>query len=616
MKKIKTKISKTIGMSAIKYIGLASGIMMVSCDDFLTITPSDQIVEEDFWEDKNDLQNVVSACYTRYVTMMDQLIQWGEIRSDNLMLPTGVTNTQINNVMNANLNPTYSMFDWTNLYNEINFCNKILAHGTATVRHDESFSSGDWDPIKAEMITLRALSHFYLVRTWGEIPYITIDYNNDSQNFIVPQSSQEQVLDSIINDLESVKDIAMNDYGQTVWNKGRITKKAVYSLLADVYLWRASKNTSSDSVAVYGNQAMEDYQKCIDCCDWVINSMIEDRVKELNKDGVILGGVKKEDLTIEDLLIPNEDDPNNKYATKVGSFENIFGTGNSQESIFELQIDGTNNKNTINNSYWDINSSKVGSLTSSDALTNAVAPTPNEMNLSSIFTRTDYRRWETIHYTSASQLDFPIFKYQGTEVQQYNGSVGVNNILQDNSATNFRCSYSGERSNTSNNANFIFYRLADIMLMKAEAISQIAQNDSALREGFNLCRNLFRRNNPYAYASNNAKAKEDSLNFDVFKTPAGLESLVMAERQREFFGEGKRWFDLVRYAQRKGGTSEMLKFYLGRKYSENKNAIFAKLSTITSLFSPIYTNEIKNNPLLHQNSVWKENESTSKTDEL
>ncbi len=616
MKKIKTKISKTIGMSAIKFIGLASGIMMVSCDDFLTITPSDQIVEEDFWEDKNDLQNVVSACYTRYVTMMDQLIQWGEIRSDNLMLPTGVTNTQINNVMNANLNPTYSMFDWTNLYNEINFCNKILAHGPATILHDESFSSGDWDPIKAEMITLRALSHFYLVRTWGEIPYITIDYNNDSQNFIVPQSSQEQVLDSIINDLESVKDIAMNDYGQTVWNKGRITKKAVYSLLADVYLWRASKNTSSDSVAVYGNQAMEDYQKCIDCCDWVINSMIEDRVKELNKDGVILGGVKKEDLTIEDLLIPNEDDPNNKYATKVGSFENIFGTGNSQESIFELQIDGTNNKNTINNSYWDINSSKVGSLTSSDALTNAVAPTPNEMNLSSIFTRTDYRRWETIHYTSASQLDFPIFKYQGTEVQQYNGSVGVNNILQDNSATNFRCSYSGERSNTSNNANFIFYRLADIMLMKAEAISQIAQNDSALREGFNLCRNLFRRNNPYAYASNNAKAKEDSLNFDVFKTPAGLESLVMAERQREFFGEGKRWFDLVRYAQRKGGTSEMLKFYLGRKYSENKNAIFAKLSTITSLFSPIYTNEIKNNPLLHQNSVWKENESTSKTDEL
>lgn len=608
-------INKSIGTTTIKLVVLASGLLVTSCDDFLTITPSNQIVEEDFWEDRNDLENVVSACYTRYVTMLNELIQWGEIRSDNLMLPTGVTNTQTTNVMNANLRPSYNMFDWTSLYNEINFCNKVLAHGPQIVRNDESFSQGDWEPIKAEMVTLRALSHFYLLRTWGEIPYITVDYNNDSQNFLVPQSTQEQVLDSIIQDLESVKDIAMNDYGQTVWNKGRITKKAVYSLLADVYLWRASKNSSSDSVAVYGNQAKEDYLKCIDCCNWVINDMIDDKVKQLNKDGAILGGVKKEDLTIEDLLIPNEDDPKNKYATNIGSFYYIFGNGNSSESIFELQFDGTNNKNSINNSYWDMNSSKVGSLTSSDALVNSVAPTPNALTLSSVFTRTDYRRWETLHYTDANQLDFPIFKYQGVKVSQYNGTAGVNAILQDNSATNLKCSYS-VRTNTSNDANFIFYRLADIMLMKAEAISQTAETDSALKEGFDLCRHIFRRNNPYAYASNNIKSKEDSLNYSVFNTSDGLEALVMAERQREFYGEGKRWFDLVRYAQRKGGTSQMLKFYLGRKYSDNKNAVFAKLATIESLFAPIYTNEIKNNPLLHQNSVWKENESTSKTDEL
>lgn len=90
----------------------------------------------------------------------------------------------------------------------------------------------------------------------------------------------------------------------------------------------------------------------------------------------------------------------------------------------------------------------------------------------------------------------------------------------------------------------------------------------------------------------------------------------MAERQREFFAEGKRWFDLVRYAQRKGSTTEMVKNFLGRKYSENKNAIVSKLSTLESLFSPIYESEIKNNPLLKQNSVWKTNENTSKTDEF
>ena len=55
-----------------------------------------------------------------------------------------------------------------------------------------------------------------------------------------------------------------------------------------------------------------------------------------------------------------------------------------------------------------------------------------------------------------------------------------------------------------------------------------------------------------------------------------LEGLILTERQREFVGEGKRWYDLVRYALRHGGTSEMLAF-LTRKYS-NSNAIKAKLA--------------------------------------
>ncbi len=617
MNNIKRSINKAFNRLTI--IGLSITAIMpalTSCEDFLTITPSNQIVEEDFWEDKNDLQNVVAACYTKYANIMTKLVQWGEIRSDNLTLPTGVTNRETKNIMNANLLPTYKFFDWTDLYNEINYCNKILTHGPEIILRDESFSTGDWEPIKAEVITLRALAHFYLVRTWGEVPYVTVDYNNDGQDFLMPQSTQEQVLDSIISDLESVKDLAMNDYGQTVWNKGRITKKAVYSLLADVYLWRASKNASADSVAIYGNQSAEDYRKCIECCDWVINSIKKDRVEQLNKQGKVLGGVKMENLTIEDLLIPNEEDMNNKYATTTGSFANIFGSGNSVEGIFELQIDGTNNKNSVNSSYWNITNETVGSLTSADALVNTVSSTPNELNPTYLYTRTDYRRWETIHYSSADQLEFPIIKYQGIKISQYNGTAGVNAILQDNSAKNFQCRYESMRTSSTNNANYSFYRLTDLMLMKAEAISQTAENDSILKEGFDLCRHIFHRNNPYAYATNNTKAKDDSLNFKSFASKDALEALVMTERQREFFGEGKRWFDLVRYAQRKGSTADMLKFYLGRKFSDNKNAIFAKLSSITSLFSPIYDTEMKNNPLLHQNQVWNTNESTSKTDEL
>ena len=225
------------------FLAAGAGLGLSSCDDFLTITPSSSIVEEDFWQDRNDLNGAVFACYKRLVDsdLLTKYIYWGELRSDNVERSSTTNATgALAQVMNANLLPTYDMFNWAAMYNAINYCNKVLAHGPEVIANDESFSESDWTPIHAEIIALRAMCHFYLVRTFGEVPYITIDYNNDSQELRAPQSTQLEVLDNIIADLESVKDQAMVDYGNTVDNKGRITRKAVYALLADVYLWRAS----------------------------------------------------------------------------------------------------------------------------------------------------------------------------------------------------------------------------------------------------------------------------------------------------------------------------------------------------------------------------------------
>ena len=36
---------------------------LASCNDWLTVHPTDRIVEENFWEDKNDLEGVRFAVY-------------------------------------------------------------------------------------------------------------------------------------------------------------------------------------------------------------------------------------------------------------------------------------------------------------------------------------------------------------------------------------------------------------------------------------------------------------------------------------------------------------------------------------------------------------------------
>ena len=382
-----------------------AGFALSSCEDFLTITPTSSIVEEDYWQDKNDLKNGVIACYKRMVDndLLRKYVYWGEERSDNFERSSSITSSgPVANIMNANLLPTYDQFDWTSMYNAINYCNKVLAHGPEVIQIDESFSENDWKPIRAEVITLRALCHFYLVRTFGEIPYVTSDYNNDSQELRLPQSTQLTVLDNIIEDLESIKNDAMLDYGNTVENKGRITKKAVYALLADVYLWRASYKTgnnqpfkkvvlSSNYIGdmteaelasrqeEYSTTAAADYQKCIDYCDQIIDMVKQEKIEYINKNGLNIGGGDI-DLDLEDLLAGNGSSNKTKsYIISSGSaYNSIFGAGNADESIFELQVEGTTYGNSmITDLYYSIKDGKSGAFTGPDVLFGGIESTPN-----------------------------------------------------------------------------------------------------------------------------------------------------------------------------------------------------------------------------------------------
>lgn len=603
---------------------VAAGLGLASCEDFLTITPKDKIVEEDFWEDKNDLENVVAACYKRLVDndILTKYIQWGEVRSDNFEKTVGVNDQNLLNLMNANLLPTNGMFSWTAFYNAINYCNKVLAHGPEILERDESFSQGDWEPLKAEVITLRAYSHFWLLRTFGEVPYVTEDYNNDEQELKLPQSTQLQVLDSIVNDLESVKDIAMQDYNDNVWNKGRITRKAVYTLLADVYLWRASYKAGNNQPFSIGRHerpeeeyittAEQDYQKCVECCDEVLRIMKAEKLKTLVSSGQFVAN--NIELTFDDLLIPNTTRDMGEYSTTVGAYDNIFGKKNSSESIFELQVEGNSYSNTMVGGtkdggalVWNIEKATQGSLNCSNNLFTSSDEHPNTLIPSYVYAKTDMRKWETIQFEKAGQVNLPIAKYYAKTVTQ--GSTTT--AITDNTLENMTVSYTTRTKAC--DANWIVYRLSDVMLMKAEAMSQLYDDEENLTEAFNLCRSIYKRSNPGAYQPG---SKGDSLDITVFMSKEGIESLVMAERQREFIAEGKRWFDLVRYAQRRGGTQEMLALLTRKFASDNKKAIEAKLSTIQSLFSPINISEIRNNGLLHQNEVWAVDESTSKTDNL
>lgn len=586
MKKI--NIYKTLLVSACAFITLGT----TSCDDFLTIYPSNEITEEQFWEDRTDLESGIRGCWKQFISqdIMERMVVWGECRSDNFDLMTESWD-DMKDLMNANLLETNSLFNWSAFYKTINFCNKVLQYGQLVVERDKSFTSEDWKPVEAEMKALRALNYFYLVRTFREIPFEfkPIGSEHDVKEHSGRQFMAEVVLDSIINDVEAVKDNGMRQYTNELDNKGRFTRESIYTLLADMYLWRAAKNASPDSVAKYGSKSQDDYQKVIEYCDAVLDMYME----RYDRDNPMGGGTSSENNENPYHLIRmNANGGTQDVVDDV--YDEIFVQKNSRESILELQFDGSTNSNTCLYNYRDYNG-LYRHRDNNTGLLQASAPcqtvTRNIDNTSGLFSQSDIRRWQSLVYTEAGQRVYSIGKYT------------YQSITHDNLEDNSEGTENAFIPTGSFNSNWIIYRLSDVLLMKAEAITRLdAPTTEQLQDAFNCVTMILYRSNP------SVTTDRDKLSFTDYQEPSQLFDLVMRERRREFFGEGKRWFDLVRMAEHDGTTTNMLTLLL-TKYATNTNAVRAKLASMNSLYSPVYENELKVNPNLHQNPAWEKEET-------
>lgn len=586
--------------------------LFTSCnavDDFLTVYPTNQITSETFWEDKSDLNSVLYSCYHQLVepvpssghpSTVQQMFAWGELRSDNFLL-TSESDENLKNIMNANLLPTNWWFDWSWFYTGIAYCNLCLQKGEEIVDKDASFSENDWKPIEAEIKALRALYYFYLVRAFRDVPFVT-EANDTSEGATdpVPQVASEEILTFLINDLEEVKDNGMINYGSDDLNKARFTRNGIYALLCDIYLWRASKNSSPDSIAKYPGEAEADYRKVIEYADFLKDDLIS-QFREKREDYY---GSDRSQFKGEDVIpLPLYTTEKSRRVSDI-PYNTIFGEKYSLESLFEIAFDGSVNKNSAFTKflgYGNGNRVQPGALSAAAAF-QSISGKPDDASVA--YSKTDLRYYENIEKTTGSSTSaiFNIAKYSFENVQ----TDGCNDIT--NSGTTI--TYINSRDDDSYDANYIVYRISDVLLMKAEAIACLqeyilhADDEEMLKEGFCTVKGVFSRSNPMIEAA-------DDLSFEIYNSAQALEELVMRERQRELFAEGKRWFDLVRYALRQGNTNKMLNL-LVIKYSTNSSAIKAKLATINSLFNPVYQEEIKVNTDLVQNPAWITDETIVK----
>lgn len=211
------------------------------CKKFLELKPENAITKEDFFKSKDDANAAIIGCYDALQSTVNQALTWGEIRAD--LLTFSVANT----LYMQNLDKTQSYCSWSTFYNTIGRANLVIEFVPRIPNFDNNFSVADSKKIIAEAKFLRALSYFYLVRTFKEVPLVLQAPSSDDVKYFLPKSPADSVLNQIEADLADADASIPVSYVTNQETRGRATKAAVNALQADVYLWRAKYQQAADA---------------------------------------------------------------------------------------------------------------------------------------------------------------------------------------------------------------------------------------------------------------------------------------------------------------------------------------------------------------------------------
>jgi len=224
---------------------------ITSCSDFLKEIPKNQISVDQYFKIPADARSIVNTLYSEGVPTFYNSGDW----EGTPMMLDGYMSGLFDNARKERLGPTeaqnltlsptilqdYMFSLWSTCYNAISQSNNALKYIPGIVGLSQSESS----KLLAEARFFRALNYFYMVKHFGDVPLITKPYGSlDSIN--VERDADKKVYDQITTDLEW----ALNDGGLVdvpfYMNGFRITKGAVATLLADVYLQMAGYPVQSE----------------------------------------------------------------------------------------------------------------------------------------------------------------------------------------------------------------------------------------------------------------------------------------------------------------------------------------------------------------------------------
>jgi len=304
----------------------------------------------------------------------------------------------------------------------------------------------------------------------------------------------------------------------------------------------------------------EKYQECNDLCQEVIGSgkfsmiPVERVAYEVTSGGVVLDTV----------YVPNESDADKMFVES-------YVDGNSVESIFEIPF--TTLKN--NPFYTLLNPSSNYLKPKLDIVEGTIFP-------------------EALYRSDASDIRGSGCSYRLGVAWKYVGTSRTGSV----------------RTSSNYTTPWIVYKYSDVLLMQAEAQCELGLKTSDEQaqtyyaqavESIKIVRDARNavKTSDYTFVSNSIDGKS-------------LEKAILDERAREFAFEGKRWYDVLRFAKRDdyGGSNinYLVSLAVNSASPAKQQSLIAKYKSAGHNFEywPIYIDELEANKLLKQNDFYAE----------
>ena len=109
-------------------------LSLTSCGDFLEIEPKTFVSEDNFWNEKTDIDQMMTGVYVKMQSdpFIRRCIMWGETRSDNVIAGRLEYNKQVDEyrTLRNQLMSTNQYTDWSSFYAVIAQCNIIIARAS------------------------------------------------------------------------------------------------------------------------------------------------------------------------------------------------------------------------------------------------------------------------------------------------------------------------------------------------------------------------------------------------------------------------------------------------------------------------------------------------------